>query len=148
MSFALGHGRSEQKDKNMSIKNVTPIITTKLLPQTRAFYVDLLGFQVSYEHERYLGVRAGAPGSHELGFMTPDSDAQDLFDGRGVTFAFGVEDADREHARLRRAGAAIVREPQNEPWGARAFILRDPNGVTVYLSHPIPAAVEFQGSEK
>jgi predicted enzyme related to lactoylglutathione lyase len=132
----------------MSIKNITPIITTKLLPETRTFYVDLLGFQVSYEHERYLGLRAGAPGTHELGFMTPDSDAPDLFDGHGVTFAFNVEDADREHARLRRAGATIVREPQNEPWGGRAFILRDPNGVAVYVSHPIPAAVEFQDCVK
>jgi predicted enzyme related to lactoylglutathione lyase len=132
----------------MSIQSIVPIVTTKLMRETRAFYVDLLGFQLSYEHEHYLGVRTGAAGSPEIGFMLPDKDAPELFNGKGITFAFRVEDADKEHARLRRAGATILREPKDEPWGARAFILRDPNGVTLYLSHPIPAALEFQASVK
>jgi predicted enzyme related to lactoylglutathione lyase len=132
----------------MSIQSISPIVTTKLLGETRAFYVDLLGFQLSYDHECYLGVRTGAKGSHEIGFMSPDADAPDVFDGKGITFGIRVDDADKEHARLKRAGAAIVREPRDEPWGARAFILRDPNGVTLYLSHPIPAAAEFQASAK
>jgi predicted enzyme related to lactoylglutathione lyase len=133
---------------NTSIQSIVPIVTTKLMRETRAFYVDLLGMQLSYEHEHYLGVRAGATGSPELGFMLPDPDAPDVFNGKGITFAFRVENADKEHARLKRAGAAILREPKDEPWGARAFIVRDPNGVTLYVSHPIPAAVEFQASAK
>jgi len=131
-----------------SIRSIVPIVTTKLMRETRAFYVDLLGMSVSYDHEHYLGVRAGAEGSPELGFMLPDPDAQDVFNGKGITYAFRVDDADKEHARLKRAGATILREPKDEPWGARAFILRDPNGVTLYLSHPIPAALEFQSSAK
>ncbi|HUK34281.1 MAG TPA: VOC family protein [Vicinamibacterales bacterium] len=131
-----------------SIRSIVPIVTTKLMRETRAFYVDLLGMSVAYDHEHYLGVRAGAEGSPELGFMLPDKDAPDVFNGKGVTYAFRVDDADKEHARLKRAGAAILREPKDEPWGARAFILRDPNGVTLYVSHPIPAALEFQSSVK
>jgi predicted enzyme related to lactoylglutathione lyase len=132
----------------MSIQSIVPIVTTKLMRETRAFYVDLLGFQLSYEHEHYLGVRGGADGSPELGFMLPDKDAPDVFNGKGITLGIRVDDADREHARLRRAGATILREPKDEPWGSRAFILRDPNGVTLYVSHPIPAALEFQASKK
>jgi predicted enzyme related to lactoylglutathione lyase len=132
----------------MSIQSIVPIVTTKLMRETRAFYVDLLGFQVSFDHEHYLGVRSGAKGSPELGFMLPDADAPELFNGKGITFGFRVEDADREHTRLRRAGATILREPKDEPWGSRAFILRDPNGVTLYVSHPIVATPAFQASVK
>jgi catechol 2,3-dioxygenase-like lactoylglutathione lyase family enzyme len=132
----------------MSIQSIVPIISTKLMRETRAFYVDLLGFQLAYDHEHYLGVRTGANGSPEIGFMLPDADAPGLFDGKGITFAFRVDDADKEHVRLKRAGVTILREPKNEPWGARAFILRDPNGVTIYVSHPIPAAAEFAASAK
>jgi catechol 2,3-dioxygenase-like lactoylglutathione lyase family enzyme len=131
----------------MSIQSIVPIVTSKLMRETRKFYVDLLGFQVSFDHEHYLGLRAGPEGSPEIGFMLPDAQAPSLYQG-GLTFAFRVADADREHARLKKLGVAILREPRDEPWGARAFILKDPSGVTLYVSHPIPAALEFQAAQK
>jgi catechol 2,3-dioxygenase-like lactoylglutathione lyase family enzyme len=127
----------------MNTKNITPIVTTTRMPETRAFWLDVLGFQLSYDHEHYLGVRAAEPGSPEIGFMRPDAEAPQVFGGQGLALAISVDDADREFARLRRAGAPIVQPPQDQPWGARSFVTRDPNGVTVYISHPIPAAVEF-----
>jgi catechol 2,3-dioxygenase-like lactoylglutathione lyase family enzyme len=129
------------------IQSIVPIVSTKLMRETRKFYVDLLGMQVSFDHEHYLGLRTGAEGSPEIGFMLPDADAPSLYQG-GLTFGFRVGDADRECARLKKLGVAILREPKDEPWGARAFILRDPNGVTLYVSHPIPAALEFQSAVK
>ena len=44
---------------------------------------------------------------------------------------------------LVRAGVDIEEPPTDRPWGARSFVIRDPNGVVLHLSHPIPAAVEF-----
>ena len=128
----------------MSIQGIVAIVTTDRMTATRAFYVDQLGFQLSFDHDHYLGVRAAGPGSPEIGFMRPDADAPQVFNGQGVTLAFQVADADREHARLRAAGVAIVQPPQDQPWGARSFVVRDPNGVTLYISHPIPAQAEFQ----
>ncbi|MCE9595578.1 MAG: VOC family protein [Planctomycetes bacterium] len=127
----------------MHIQTIVPIVTTDRLAETRAFYVEKLGFQVAFDHDHYLGLRAGAAGSPELGFMRPDHDAPKKFEG-GVTFGLRVDDADREHARLRALGVTIVQPPTDQPWGARSFVALDPNGVALYFSHPIPAALEFQ----
>lgn len=127
----------------MTITSIIPIVTTDRLRETRAFYVETLGFQLSFDHDHYLGVRAGAPGSPELGFMLPDADAPHRFEGRGMTFALRIEDADRECARLRRLGVAILSEPADQPWGARSFVVADPNGVALVISHEIAPAAEF-----
>jgi predicted enzyme related to lactoylglutathione lyase len=127
----------------MNTKNIVPIVTTAKMRETRTFYVDLLGFQLSYEHDHYLGVRAGKKGSPELGFMRQDADAPDTFAGKGITFAIEIADVDAECARLRRLGVPILQQPTDQPWGARTVLIQDPNGVAIYLSHPIPAAVEF-----
>jgi len=39
-----------------------------------------------------------------------------------------VDDVDAHHARAVRAGAAIVSEPDDKPWGLRQYIARDPEG--------------------
>jgi len=127
----------------MKLDRIVPIVTTTRMQQTRAFYLQQLGFELSYDHEHYLGVRAGPKGSPELGFMLPDAEAPKVCDGEGITLAFAVADADRECARLRQAGVEIVQQPTDQPWGARSFVVADPNGVSIYISHVIPAAVEF-----
>lgn len=127
----------------MTLSSIVPIVTTDRLRETRAFYVDVLGFQLSFDHDQYLGVRTGAPGSAELGFMLPDADAPHRFEGRGLTFALRVADADHECERLRRLGVAILAEPADQPWGGRSFVVADPNGVAVVISHAIAPAAEF-----
>lgn len=130
----------------MQTKTIVPIVTTSRLRETRAFYQDQLGFELGYDHPNYLGVRAGPAGAPELGFMLPDADAPHAFAGQGLAFVISVADADRECARLRALGVPILQEPADQPWGARSFVIADPNGVAILVSHPIPAAVEFAAS--
>lgn len=127
----------------MQSNTVIPIVSTTKMRETRAFYLDQLGLQVSFDHERYLGVRAGKAGSCELGFMQPDAEHPDTFDGLGICFAIVVENADTECERLRNAAVPILQEPTDMPWGARAFVIADPNGIKISVSHQIPAAAEF-----
>lgn len=129
----------------MQSKNIVPIVTTDKLTETRAFYVDKLGLQLSFEHDMYLGVRTGDKdtGAAEIGFMKPEETCPGQFDGVGMTFGITVEDADAECERLRSAGIEIQQEPADMPWGARAFAITDPNGVMLFVSHPIPAAMEY-----
>lgn len=128
----------------MNVTSTIPIVTTSRLAATRAFYVDLLGFEPTFENEHYLGVRANGPGSPELGFMHPDAMAPDVFDGRGMSIVLNVPDADREYGRLFAKGAPVKAPPQDMPWGSRCFSLLDPNGVALVIAHPIPMALEFQ----
>ena len=134
--------------ETMTAKHIVPIVITTRMRETRAFYVDQLGFELSYDHEHYLGIRGGPKGAPEIGFMPPDADTPDVFNGKGLSIAIGVADVDAEFARLRKLGVRILQEPTDQPWGGRTILLQDPNGVVLYLSHPIPAAVEFQKSAR
>lgn len=127
----------------MNANSIVTIITTTAMRETRAFYTELLGFEISFDHEHYLGLRGGSKGSPELAFMRPDADAPDTFPGKGVTLAISIADADAECTRLQQKGVSILQPPTDQPWGARSFVVADPNGVTIHISHPIPAAVEF-----
>jgi len=132
----------------MKTQAIVPCVTTDRMRETRAFWIDKLGFELSYDHPHYLGVRGGPKGAAELGFMLPDQDAPERFSGGGLTVCLKVADADREHARLAKSGVAIVAPPTDFPWGMRAFSVKDPNGVVVTIGHPIAAAVEFEASAR
>jgi lactoylglutathione lyase len=45
-----------------------------------------------------------------------------------------VEDLDRLLAELRGAGAEVLREPADMPWGERLAFVRDPEGNVVTLA--------------
>ena len=125
-------------------QSIIPCVTTSRMRETREFWIDTLGFELSYDHTHYLGVRGGPKGACEVGFMLPDQQAPTSFSGGGLTLCLRVENADREHARLVQAGVAIVTPPTDFPWGMRAFVVMDPNGIVVSIAHPIAAAVEFE----
>ena len=143
MSLARGQGARGRKT-TMQTQAIVPCVTTSRMRETREFWIDTLGFELSYDHTHYLGVRGGPKGASEIGFLLPDADAPHEFDGRGLTLCLRVENADREHARLAKAGVAIVAPPTDFPWGMRAFVVKDPNGIVVSIAHPIAAAVEFE----
>ncbi|GII92318.1 VOC family protein [Sinosporangium siamense] len=52
---------------------------------------------------------------------------------RGLILAFEVDDLEGELARLEAEGVTITMPLTPEPWGERAFQVRDPNGVIVQL---------------
>lgn len=49
-----------------------------------------------------------------------------------------VADVDAHFARAKAAGAAIVREPEDQPYGQREYGLRDPEGHDWYIATPLP----------
>ncbi len=127
----------------MQLQGITPVFTTRHLAAARDFYVRHFGFELSFDHDRFVGLRAGAKGSLEIGFMAPDEMAPDTSDGRGASLVFQVADVDAAHAALKASGAPIVSPPTDQPWGARQMVTRDPIGVVLYVSHPIPIATEL-----
>jgi uncharacterized glyoxalase superfamily protein PhnB len=71
-------------------------------------------------------VMIGAASPGELGNLTHFSNLQ-------------VSEPDAHHARARAAGAAIVRQPQTAPCGARFYAARDPEGFLWWMSNYEPA---------
>jgi catechol 2,3-dioxygenase-like lactoylglutathione lyase family enzyme len=52
---------------------------------------------------------------------------------------FHSDDLDASFEKLRAAGAEIVEEPKDQPWGTRDCAVRDPSGNLVRIDQP-PAA--------
>jgi catechol 2,3-dioxygenase-like lactoylglutathione lyase family enzyme len=129
-------------NRPQAVRSVLPIVTTNRLAETRAFWVGRLGFRVRHDSPHYLGVRTGDPGTPELGFVAQDAEAPHLFAGRGLGIVCTVDDADLEHTRLAAAGVPIADPLADKPWGVRSFGITDPNGIGVWLAHPLRTSVE------
>jgi len=123
----------------MKPNKIVPLIATSKLDEVRAFYVDKLGFTVTFDAPMYLGVRCGK--NVELGFMRPDKCP--AFEGGGLSICLEVENVDAEHDRIRSLGIPVVQEPQDNPWGDRSFMVLDPVGIALYVFKPIQPSPEF-----
>lgn len=132
----------------MKLNNITPLITTADLAATKAFYTETLGFEVTFEHESYLGLRYGAEGGPELGFMRSGGEAHPNFTPGGLTYCLAVDNVDEEYKRLKDLDVPVLQEPQDNPWGDRSCIVADPLGIALYVCQPIEPTGEFADAVK
>lgn len=58
--------------------------------------------------------------------------------GTSAGLSLYLADVDAHCARARAAGAEILREPQDEPYGGRGYMARDPGGHWWYFGSYIP----------
>jgi catechol 2,3-dioxygenase-like lactoylglutathione lyase family enzyme len=113
-----------------------------------AFYRDALGLElrndVAREDFRWITVGADAqPGvgivlTNYLGGSPADADALAALVAKGALNGvhFHTDDLDASFEKLRDAGAEIVQEPTDQPWGTRDFAVRDPSGNLVRVDQP------------
>ena len=135
----------------MQHRSLFPVIVTPMLAEARDFYVNHLGFRVIFEADWYIHLHAaradgGVP--LELAFMSPDLNAQPCplrpaFNGQGMAVTIEVNDVDSLYRRLQDAGCEMVVELQDEPWGQRHFLIRDPSSVLLDIVQQIPPAPEY-----
>ena len=103
------------------------------------FYRDGLGLEVRADvpNGDFRWITVGAPGeaaSVILSNYTEGTDAEQeamwamLAKGSLNAVHFGSTDLDATFATLRKAGAEIVEEPVEQPWGVRDGAVRDPAG--------------------
>jgi catechol 2,3-dioxygenase-like lactoylglutathione lyase family enzyme len=135
----------------MSIRRVVPNIKSKLLDESRAFYVDLLGFKVGMDMGFKVGMDMGFKVGMDMGFkvgmdmgfivtlVSPDNPTAQislLRDGEGSTTPYAhlsieVANVDEIHKRVIERGLKIVYPLTDEPWGVRRFCVADPNGTVL-----------------
>jgi len=116
-----------------------------------AFYRDALGLElrndVAKGDFRWLTVGAGSqPGvavvlTNYLNGSPADQEAVAALVAKGALNGvhFHSDDLDASFEQLRAAGAEIVQEPTDQPWGTRDLAVRDPSGNLVRIDQP-PAA--------
>ena len=108
-----------------------PIISVEDVPATRSFY-ERLGFRLAYQF----------PEDGEPAFITMERGASSIGIGAGaevedrLAYWVYVDDVDAALRALAEAGAPVVAEPEDQPWGERVARTRDPGGTLVYLGAP------------
>ncbi|MGK6351955.1 VOC family protein [Parapedobacter sp. DT-150] len=121
-------------------------IITEKLAETRAFYIETLGFGVTFENEFYLLLHT-PDRSAEISFLLPDHPTQQpifqsVFQGQGVYLTIEVDDVDTWYEALKAKGVDIKIDLRNEPWGDRHFAIQDPNGVGIDIVNYAPAQTD------
>lgn len=115
------------------------VILCSRMADTRAFYREIMGFQIEHDQENWVSFRVGASllslrprGPWPVcddGPMPPGSAAAQL------AFRVPLEAVDRCHEELLAKGVAILREPTDLPkWRHRTLFFRDPedNIIEIY----------------
>lgn len=111
-----------------------PLFFTTRLEAVKAFYVEQLGWSVTFDMPNYLQVRRDAEDGPELAFMVPEKGNRE-FSGEGVTVSVPVPDADAYFAVLGDRKVDCQSDVSLKPWGWRSFHVADPIGVVLDFFH-------------
>lgn len=132
---------------SMKVASYYPVIMTRQVAATAAFYVEHLGFRKLFEADWYVHLQSMADANVNLAVLDGDHDTipAPARGGQvgGLLLNFEVDDVDAEYARLKRAGLPILLDLRDEAFGQRHFITADPNGVLIDVIKPIPPSPEF-----
>jgi catechol 2,3-dioxygenase-like lactoylglutathione lyase family enzyme len=113
----------------MAASRAVPNIRSDRPADTRAFFVDLLGFEVVMDMDWVVTVASPANPSVQVSIMGND-------DPSAPGISVEVPDVDAAHARAVEQGLEIAYPLRDEDWGVRRFMLREPSGTVVnVLSH-------------
>lgn len=124
--------------ETLRLRAYSPGLTVGDLEKSIEFYTQALGFVVA---ERWMrdGQLAGVmleAGACELGLSRDDwAKGRERKKGEGIRLWVETgQDIDELAARARARGARITAEPEDKPWGVRAFAFDDPDGYhwTIY----------------
>ncbi len=127
--------------ETLRVRAISPGLTVNDLAKSIAFYTGALGFVAGRRGERdgkltFIMLQAGAC---ELG-LGQDDWAKGRERKKGEGFRIWCEtrqDIDALAKRAREFGARITEEPEDKPWGVRAFSLDDPDGFHLTFARPL-----------
>jgi uncharacterized glyoxalase superfamily protein PhnB len=112
-----------------------PVLPIDDLDVAKRFYVDQLGFSLSWEYrdaERQVGMLGVQRGGMKITLDWPMTGH-----GRDACVSLEVESADAYYAEWTKRGVDVKQPPKNEEWGARTFGVTDPFGNTIFVIGPV-----------
>ena len=116
------------------MERAIPVLPADDLSVAKHFYVDGLGFRVTWEVTDDAG-KTGMLGVARGGIaLTIDSPMDGH--GRNACASIEVESADAYFEEWKNR-VKIDRPPKNEEWGARTFSVHDPAGNTIFVMGPV-----------
>lgn len=115
-------------------------ICSEKLAESRDFYTALFDFNVDYDSDWFIHL-ISKKHQLELGIISRSSEivpeaSKDVPQGFYITFV--VDSADEIHEIAESRGIEIISKPEDTFYGQRRLLLKDPNGLIVDVSSPIP----------
>jgi catechol 2,3-dioxygenase-like lactoylglutathione lyase family enzyme len=111
---------------------VIPYAGGEDLDASRAFYTDVLGFEVAME-DPVLGLTSPANRSAQV--LVPPAGFDDPQPRFGIDLG-EPEAVDAAHTAAVQRGLRVVYALRDEPWGVRRFFVEDPSGTIInVLAH-------------
>ncbi|MGS2617829.1 VOC family protein [Micromonospora sp. LZ34] len=115
----------------MAVSRIVPDLKSMSLEAAKAFYTQVLGLQVVMDHGWIVTLADPRRPHVQLSLMTHDATAPVV-----PVASIQVDDVEASYQAARAAGAEIVHELTEEPWGVRRFFVRDPDGHVInVLAH-------------
>ncbi|MEV0294585.1 VOC family protein [Nocardia sp. NPDC050710] len=131
----------------MELSSFYPVLGTDRLAQTRDFYTEWLGFEITFEADWYISLRRPGTVNYELALLdythetVPSAYRKPV---GGLLLNFEVDDVDAEWERMVvRGGIRPELEIRTEEFGQRHFIVADPSGVLIDMISEIPPSAEY-----
>lgn len=118
-------------------------ITCKDLDASIRLYRDAIGFTVAHSFERDGKVVAAVIQAGDCRIVLNQDDGKlgwDRVKGQGFYLQINVgtaADVDAAAVRIKSAGAQLIDEPADRPWGVRMFQFRDLDGFKLGVSTPL-----------
>jgi GNAT superfamily N-acetyltransferase/catechol 2,3-dioxygenase-like lactoylglutathione lyase family enzyme len=110
-----------------------PVFAVSDVPETVRFYRDVLGFESEWLWDNpptFGGVRWGK--AHVMFCLQPEMKGK----AEGLQHWFKVDDIQAVYDRHKSAGAPIISDIANKPWGLREYTVRDINGYHLRFAGP------------
>lgn len=140
-----------REEAPMALVRSFPTILSDRLPETRDFYVSLLGFHVAFDSDYYVALATppdveGGPACELAVWAVGHETVPPPYraDPAGIVLTFVVDDVDALHVEARRQGVPVVAPPRDQFYGRRRMLVTDPNGLLVDVSTPSTPSPEFR----
>lgn len=131
----------------MQLSAFYPVICTKLVRQTSAFYVEYFNFVETFAADWYVSLQMQQNPAYQLAILDhthatiPSGFRQPV---QGLLLNVEVANVDAEYDRLiKQAGLPLHLDIRSEEFGQRHFITSDPSGVLIDVITVIPPSAEF-----
>lgn len=110
----------------MAVSLARLVVSVADLDRSLAFYEGVLGFGIVWRGDEVVRLRSG---ELELLLHERFTHASD----RAVAVSFRVDDVDDATAAAADLDLEVLDEPDDQPWGERQSVLKDPDGHVVCL---------------
>jgi catechol 2,3-dioxygenase-like lactoylglutathione lyase family enzyme len=117
----------------VTIRRVLPNFVAEDLERSRAFYVDVLGFEAAMDEEGFTMYRSPSNPTAQLTLWRKEGPRLDVEIKRAHA-SIEVEDVDAAYAECVGRGMPIVYPLTDEPWGIRRFFVEDPDGTVLNVT--------------